>query len=248
LLNYIFYSFVEKLKELWRLIDTTELSQFIRKDKIYDLYPLRNLLEDSDNSKSRFNMEEMADAGEAFGELLEFIRKDLEVIGNESKLKDIVRIPIEKHYTCICGKEQVFPYDNDCMMLIVMADTLRAEYKIERGDDSYELMRQQGRLPQILQHLLNKGLDFHQKEHLKKCRYKPKDWDKKLLRIGGEGGMSTPRVSTPDVISMNLAWQESSPMDVLSILNMIPSQFNLEEMFEISPGIQNKKYFFRGMI
>ena len=60
--------------------------------------------------------------------------------------------------------------------------------------------------------------------------------------------MSVPRISTPDVISMNLAWQESSSMDVLSILNMIPSQFDLDEMFEISPGIQNKRYFFRGMI
>ena len=112
-------------------------------------------------------MEEMADAGEAYGELLEFIRKDLEVIGKESKLKDIVRIPIEKHYTWICGKEQVFPYDNDCMMLIVMADSISKEYKIERGDGPEELIRQQGKLPQILQYILNKGLDFHQKKHLK---------------------------------------------------------------------------------
>ena len=45
------YNFIESFKELWRLIDKTELSKYIVRDKIYDLYPLRNWLEDSDNSK-----------------------------------------------------------------------------------------------------------------------------------------------------------------------------------------------------
>ena len=36
------YNFIESFKELWRLIDKTELSKYIVRDKIYDLYPLRN--------------------------------------------------------------------------------------------------------------------------------------------------------------------------------------------------------------
>ncbi len=93
------YAFVNKFKHLWEIIDRTEVEKFIAKDKIYDLYPLRNLLEDSENNNNRFNMEEMADAGEAFGELLEFIRKDLAVTDQDEGLKEIVRIPIEKHFT-----------------------------------------------------------------------------------------------------------------------------------------------------
>jgi hypothetical protein len=46
-------------------------------------------------------MEEMADAGEAFGELLELIRKDLCLIGKEDQLKKIVQLPLEKHFTCV---------------------------------------------------------------------------------------------------------------------------------------------------
>ena len=47
------YYFVEKLKELFSLIDKAELTRFTGyKNKIYDLYPLRNVLEKSDEAKN----------------------------------------------------------------------------------------------------------------------------------------------------------------------------------------------------
>lgn len=94
------YKFVEKLKELWRLLDEASIRKFIKESKYYDLYPLRNVLEESDDGYNRFNMNDMADAGEAYGELLELIRKDLSIKYKEKMLKDIVSIPLEKHYTC----------------------------------------------------------------------------------------------------------------------------------------------------
>jgi hypothetical protein len=106
------FSFVSKLKELWKIIDEAPMEKFIDKEKIYDLYPLRNVLDDTDHGNNRFNMEEMADAGEAFGELLDLIYKDLVMLHKESMLVDAVRIPLEKHFTCICGKNQYFPYDD----------------------------------------------------------------------------------------------------------------------------------------
>ena len=81
------FEFVEKLKELIKIIDNEDISTFINKDKMYDLYPLRNVLELSDSAKNRFKVEEMADAGEAFGELLDLIYKDLEVTHEETILK-----------------------------------------------------------------------------------------------------------------------------------------------------------------
>lgn len=95
------FSFVSKLKELWKIIDEAPMEKFIDKEKIYDLYPLRNVLDDTDHGNNRFNMEEMADAGEAFGELLDLIYKDLVMLHKESMLVDAVRIPLEKHFTCI---------------------------------------------------------------------------------------------------------------------------------------------------
>ena len=46
------YGFIEKLKELFSLIDKADLSKFTEKSKIYDLYPLRNVLEKSDEAKN----------------------------------------------------------------------------------------------------------------------------------------------------------------------------------------------------
>ena len=95
------YDFINKFKQLWELIDTTQLSTFIAREKEYDLYPLRKLLQDSDDGYNRFNMDEMADAGEAYGEFLDIVRKDLRVTQQEKYLKEIVGIPIEKHFTCV---------------------------------------------------------------------------------------------------------------------------------------------------
>ena len=82
-----YFQFVEKLKELIVLLVNEDISTFVNKDKMYDLYPLRNVLEKSDETKNRFKMEEMADAGEAFGELLDIIYKDLESTQEEILLK-----------------------------------------------------------------------------------------------------------------------------------------------------------------
>ena len=93
------YQFVEKLKELFSIVEKAKIEKFMREIKIYDLYPLRNVLEDSNQGTNRFNMEEMADAGEAYGELLDLILQDLAMLGKQQKLKEIVGIPLEKHYT-----------------------------------------------------------------------------------------------------------------------------------------------------
>lgn len=243
------YNFIEELKELWSILDEADLSKFIVKDKEYDLYPLRNVLEDSDESRNRFNMEEMADAGEAYGELLELIRKDLSIVGKEDALKTIVQLPLEKHFTCHCGKQQSFPFDDDCMMLILMADVLAADYGYTDADDYTKLLRQQGKLPQYVKELLTKDLDFHQKEHLRKWRFQPDDWKYKALKLKSnsyEARMG--RVETPDVISINLTWQQSSPQAVLTTLNMIPSTLKLSDMFETDSGTPEKRYYFKGMI
>lgn len=93
------HSFICKLKELFSLIDKANISRFTDNNKVYDLYPLRNVLEESDEAKNRFKMEEMADAGEAYGELLDLILKDLSTTNQESHFKSIVGLPLEKHYT-----------------------------------------------------------------------------------------------------------------------------------------------------
>lgn len=93
------FNFIEKLKELFSIIDKAEMAKFISKPKVYDLYPLRNVLEDSNKGTNRFNMEEMADAGEAYGELLDLILKDLSLSRKEEFLLDAVALPLEKHFT-----------------------------------------------------------------------------------------------------------------------------------------------------
>lgn len=45
------------------------------------------MLEKSSEGGNRFNMEEMADAGEAYGELLDLIYKDLCLLKKEPMLK-----------------------------------------------------------------------------------------------------------------------------------------------------------------
>ena len=85
-------SFIEKLKELWELIDTTDISKFLTyKKKVYDLYPLRNELEKFDDGSGRFNVEQMADAGEAYSELLSIIF--------ENWKKPNIAIKLEKEYS-----------------------------------------------------------------------------------------------------------------------------------------------------
>ena len=69
------------------MIDNGRLSKFTDKEKIYDLYPLRDVLDKTADGLNRFNMDEMADAGEAYGELLELIYKDLGILGKEHHLK-----------------------------------------------------------------------------------------------------------------------------------------------------------------
>ena len=133
------------------------------------------------------------------------------------------------------------------MMLIVFGNSLAEECKFDKEDDPRDVLSYHGKLPKILQNLLTKGLDFHQKEHLKKCRYRPNDWKSRRLKISTSESSRT-RSAVPDVISINLAWQESSPQEVLSVLNMIPSDFKLKDMFELERGVENKHYFFRGMI
>jgi len=54
------------------------------------------------------------------------------------------------------------------MMLIVYGSSCAEQSEFERYDSPLELLNIQGKLPQVLQHLLTQGLDFHQKEHLKK--------------------------------------------------------------------------------
>lgn len=86
------YEFVEKFKELWELIHTSKMSKFTcEKTKVYDLYPLREKLENFDDGQNRFNMEQMADAGEAYGELLNIIF--------ESWKEPNIAIKLEKHFT-----------------------------------------------------------------------------------------------------------------------------------------------------
>ena len=243
------YQFVEKLKELFSIVEKAKIEKFMREIKIYDLYPLRNVLEDSNQGTNRFNMEEMADAGEAYGELLDLILQDLAMLGKQKKLKEIVGIPLEKHYTWVCGKKQVFPYDESCMMLILIWDIFISEYSVDETDDVEFLENQQGRLPEYITNHLTKELDFHQKEHLREWKYQPEDWKYKTLRIKNSDSQSSrSQDACPDVISINLTWQQSSPKDVLTTLNMIPSIFQLSNMFEISKSTENKKYYFKGMI
>jgi len=132
-------------------------------------------------------------------------------------------------------------------MLILYGSIVSEESKFERESTPQDLLAQQGSLPQILQQVLTKELDFLQKEHLNKCRFKPEDWKTKRLKISVDES-SLEGYTSPEVISMNLVWQESSPPQVLSILNTIPSEFLLSDMFELQEGITNKRYFFRGMI
>jgi hypothetical protein len=54
------------------------------------------------------------------------------------------------------------------MMLILMADVLDMQYGYTREDDYTKLVHQRGKLPIVIQELLTKDLDFHQKEHLSK--------------------------------------------------------------------------------
>lgn len=190
-------------------------------------------------------MEEMADAGEAYGELLELIRKDLSMKKKEKMLKDIVSIPLEKHYTCEWGKQQTFPYDDDWMMLIIIGDLMMSRYGYERGDDHQILVDNHQKLPKIIKDMLTWDLDFHQKEHLRKCRYQPDDWKIKSLRL--KRTLRGDDIS-PDVINLNITWQQSSPQHVLTTLNMIPSKFKLSDMLEIGHGTIDKTYYFKGMI
>lgn len=242
------YSFVLKFKELWELLDKAPIEKFISSVKWYDLYPLRNVLEESTEGTNRFTVEQMADAGEAFGELLDIIYKDLATTKQNKFFTDVVRIPIEKEYTCAWGKQQTFPLDDNCMMLILIADSLMADYTFTQDDEYTVLQDMQGRLPTILNKFLTKDLDFHQKEHLRACRYSPKDWDKKMLKIKEPDGVGSSRYTSPDVLSINLTWQQSSPKDVLTTLNMIPSKFNLSDMFEVPAIVDDKTYYFKGMI
>lgn len=135
------------------------------------------------------------------------------------------------------------------MMLIVIADALMATHSFDEADDHTGLLDQQANLPLIITKFLTKDLDFHQKEHLRACRHQPNDWAKKVIRIKEDlTSSSYKKVSSPDVISINLTWQQSSPKDVLTTLNMIPSRFKLSDMFEISSGVDDKQYYFKGMI
>lgn len=135
------------------------------------------------------------------------------------------------------------------MMLIVIADALMATHSFDEADDHTGLLDQQSKLPSIITNFLTKDLDFHQKEHLRACRHQPNDWAKKVIRIKEDLTTSSyKKVTSPDVISFNLTWQQSSPKDVLTTLNMIPSQFKLSDMFEISADVEDKQYYFKGMI
>jgi hypothetical protein len=175
-------------------------------------------------------------------------------------LKKIVKLPLEKHFTCVCGKQQSFPFDDDCMMLILMADVLDMQYGYTNEDDYTKLIRQRGKLPVVVQELLTKDLDFHQREHLKKCKYQPEDWKYKSLKLKSNPSYSRmSRTETPDVISINLTWQQSSPQAVLTTLNMIPDSIlnfssatsqalKLSDMFEVDSGTPEKQYYFKGMI
>eukprot|EP00345_Euplotes_harpa_P005740 CAMPEP_0168323420 /NCGR_PEP_ID=MMETSP0213-20121227/3469_1 /TAXON_ID=151035 /ORGANISM="Euplotes harpa, Strain FSP1.4" /LENGTH=44 /DNA_ID= /DNA_START= /DNA_END= /DNA_ORIENTATION= len=44
-------------------------------------------------------MEEMADAGEAYGEILDMVFKDLAKTQDQDTLTSVVGLPLEKHYT-----------------------------------------------------------------------------------------------------------------------------------------------------
>jgi hypothetical protein len=58
---------------------------------------------------------------------------------------------------------------------------------------------------------------------------------------------------TPDVISINLTWEQSSPQAVLTTLNMIPNVNNFQFGDDGSAqmpgsGSGEKQYYFKGMI
>jgi hypothetical protein len=244
------YAFIEKLKELWGLIDQSEIEKFTgHKHKIYDLYPLRNELETIDDGNNRFNMEQMADAGEAYGELLNIIFEKWEGPN--------IAIKLEKHFTCKCGKTQTFPLDDSCMMLILIADLFMADHIIDERDSNKVLMDRQGKFPMAVRQFLTGGLVFLEKEHLKKCQYQPEDWEKKLIRLKTPGRPSVTSLGSsksslnseaPDLLSFNMTWSQSDQSQILTILTMIPSKFKLSDMFELSPGISDKQYYFKGMI
>ena len=122
----------------------------------------------------------------------------------------------------------------------------------EEADDHAVIMDQQGKLPFIVRSYMTKELDYHQKEHLFTCKLKPKDWKEKYLKfksnLESKSKSSSKSGSTPDVISINLTWQQSQPCDVLTTLNMIPSMFSLSEFFEIDDELEDKSYYFKGMI
>ena len=104
------FVFIEKLKELWQIIDSADLSKFTDyKTKVYDLYPLREVFEQYDDGNNRFNLEQMADAGEAYDEILNIIFNDWS--------KANVKIKLEKQYICKWGVSKTFPLDDSCMML-----------------------------------------------------------------------------------------------------------------------------------
>ena len=87
----------------------------------------------------------------------------------------------------------------------------------------------------------------------------PKDYQKKVIRLKstvGRPSMTTlgtnssinSRDDVPDVLSINMTWTQSDQGQILTFLTMIPSEFRLSDMFELSPGVKDKTFYFKGMI
>lgn len=151
--------------------------------------------------------------------------------------------------------------DDSCMMLILLADAFMMDYPLTVEDDHYVLYDQQGIFPKAASKFLTQDLVFLEKEHLKKCRYMPKDYQKKVIRL--KSSQSRPSMTTlgssssvtnnnkddvPDLLSFNMTWTQSDQGQILTFLTMIPSIFKLSDMFELAPGVKDKQYYFKGMI
>lgn len=245
------FSFIEKLKELWGLIDSTDISMFTnrKKMKIYDLYPLRNELEKFDDGQNRFRMEQMADAGEVYGELLNIIF--------EKWASSNISIKLEKHYTWKWGVKKIFPLDESCMMIIVIADLFMMDHTFTEDDDYQILDENYGTFPKALSYFLTRDLVYLEKEHLRAWRLYPEDWQSKLVKLKSPDRPTVTSIGStasssenepPDILSINLTWTQSNQSQILTILTMLPSKFKLSQMFELSSGTVDKQYYFKGMI
>lgn len=101
---------------------------FITSHQVFSSFKVRKALASVNPSSKKFELGQMADASEAFDEIMTWISlyiwENIKKKTATADFRNVVGFELEKKYKCVCGKYNGFPQDPNQFMLFAQVSHL----------------------------------------------------------------------------------------------------------------------------